>query len=49
MAFSGGWFVTDNVMAKVEYVNQDYKDFLSSDIRNGGNFKGIVLEAVIGF
>lgn len=49
MAFSAGWFVTDNVMAKLEYVNQDYKDFLNTDIRNGGNFKGLVLEAVIGF
>lgn len=46
---SAGWFVTKNVMTKVEYVNQDYKNFVASDIRNGGNFKGLVIEAVVGF
>lgn len=46
---SAGWFVTKNVMAKVEYVNQDYKNFVASDIRNGGNFNGLVIEAVVGF
>ena len=49
MAFSGGWFVTKNIMAKAEYVNQDYKDFATSDIRNGGNFHGLVLEGVVSF
>jgi len=49
MAFSGGWFVTKNIMAKAEYVNQDYKGFANTDIRNGGNFHGLVLEGVVSF
>jgi len=49
LAFSGGWFVTKNIMAKLEYVNQNYTGFLSSDIRNGAKFNGFVLEAVVGF
>lgn len=49
LAFSAGWFVTKNVMAKVEYVNQDYKGFTYKDIRSGANFKGVVAQAVIGF
>jgi len=37
------------VLAKVEYVNQDYKNFLYNDIRSNANFNGIVAQAVIGF
>ncbi len=49
VAVTGGWFVTKNIMAKIEYVKQNYKGFPSSDIRNGGEFKGMVFEAVVGF
>ena len=49
LAFSGGWFVTKNIMAKLEYVTQNYDGFLKTDIRNGGKFSGLVLEAVVGF
>lgn len=49
LAISAGWFITKNVMAKVEYVNQDYKNFLYNDIRSNANFKGLVAQAVIGF
>ncbi len=45
----GGWFVTRNVLAKLEYVNQNYNDFAATDIRNGGKFNGLMIEAVIGF
>ena len=50
LAISAGWFITKNVMTKLEYVNQDY-DYASApqSILNGGNFKGFVLEAVVGF
>jgi hypothetical protein len=48
-AFSAGWFVTKNIMAKAEYVNQNYNDFLASDIRSGAKFHGVVIEAVVGF
>jgi hypothetical protein len=46
---SAGWFVTRNVLLKGEVVNQEYKDFLPADYRNGGKFSGFVIEAVVGF
>lgn len=48
-ALAGGWFINKYIVAKVEYVNQQYKDFPTNDIRNGGEFKGVMFEAVIGF
>ncbi|MDW7693935.1 hypothetical protein R9C00_04185 [Flammeovirgaceae bacterium SG7u.111] len=46
----GGWFLTNQVMAKLEYVSQEH----SGDGWNGsryqdGKFNGVVLEAVISF
>ena len=49
VAVSGGWFVTKNIMAKAEYVSQNYNGFVSTDLRNGGKFNGLVIEAVVGF
>ncbi len=48
-AGSLGWFVTKNIMAKVKYMNQQYKNFMSTDIRSRGNFNGFMLEASIEF
>ncbi|WP_342626371.1 hypothetical protein [Belliella baltica] len=45
----GGWFVTKNILAKLEYVSQNYNDFATGDIRNGGKFNGLMIEGVIGF
>ena len=44
-----GWYATKNMMLKVEYVKQQYKDFVATDIRNGAEFSGIMIEAAIGF
>ena len=44
-----GWFLTDNILAKLEYVNQDYKDFDPSSTFAGGKFNGFMVEAVVGF
>jgi hypothetical protein len=44
-----GWFVTPNILAKIEYVNQDYADFSAFDIKSGGNFNGLMNEGTIGF
>jgi hypothetical protein len=49
MAGSIGWFMTDNIMMKVEYVNQEYKNFVATDIRSGGKFNGFMVEASVGF
>jgi hypothetical protein len=45
----GGWFLTPNVLTKVEFVNQTYLDFPTTDIRNGGKFKGFMVEGVVAF
>ena len=45
-----GWFVTKNMLAKLEYVTQDYSgDFPANDVRKGANFKGLMVEATVGF
>jgi hypothetical protein len=48
-AFAAGWFMTKNILLKAEYVDQKYKDFVSTDYRSGGKFNGYVIEAVVGF
>ena len=45
----GGWFITPTVLMKAEYVNQKYNDFPLTDIRNGGNFKGFMIEGAVAF
>ncbi|MGN6339583.1 MAG: hypothetical protein ACTHML_01350 [Ginsengibacter sp.] len=49
MVGSFGWFMTKNVMAKIVYVDQEYKNFLPTDIRSGGKFHGLMIEASVGF
>ena len=49
VALAGGWFITKNILAKLEYVNQNYDGYPSGDILSGGNFNGIMIDAVIGF
>lgn len=44
-----GWFVLPTLLVKAEYVNQEYKNFLPTDIRNGGKFNGFMLEGVVAF
>jgi hypothetical protein len=48
-AFVAGWFPTQNLLLKGEYVIQDYKDFPVADYRNKGHFDGFTVEAVVGF
>ena len=44
-----GWFMTKNILAKFEYVNQTYDGFAAGTVFDGGKFNGIVAEAVISF
>lgn len=48
-ALAAGWFLTNNVLLKGEIVNQQYKDFPTTDYRSSGKFNGFVIEAVVGF
>jgi hypothetical protein len=47
--FGGGWYVTPNVLSKLEVVTQRYSNFPTTDIRNGGRFKGVMIEGVVAF
>jgi hypothetical protein len=47
--FGGGWFITPNLLTKVEYVNQKYLDFPKADIRSQGQFKGFMVEGAVSF
>jgi hypothetical protein len=42
----GGWQLSPNLLLKAEYVNQEYDGFSRRDIRSGGRFSGVILEAV---
>ncbi|MFL5607850.1 MAG: hypothetical protein ACJ8AD_15470 [Gemmatimonadaceae bacterium] len=45
----GGWFVTPNVLSKIEFVQQRYLDFPVTDIRSGGKFQGFMIEGAVAF
>lgn len=49
IAVGAGWFLTKNILLKGEYVTQDYKGYPTTNLLNGGNFKGVVIQAVVGF
>ena len=49
LAIAAGWFPTRNLLLKVEYADQNYKDFPVNMKEHNGNFNGIVIEAVVGF
>ncbi len=46
---AAGWFITQSLELKGELVDQRYTGFAKSDIRNGGRFKGFVIEAITAF
>nr|WP_315195846.1 hypothetical protein [uncultured Flavobacterium sp.] len=51
---AGGWFMTKNILAKLSYINQNYKDYAQfvggqpNDFY-GGKFNGVTFEATISF
>ena len=48
----GGWNMTKNILAKVEYVSQKYNDdavWGATSALRGGKFNGFMFEATIGF
>jgi hypothetical protein len=56
-SLAAGWFVTDNILLKGEYVMQEYKDFAQRltttgtpiDARYNGKFNGFLIQATVGF
>jgi hypothetical protein len=49
IAGSAGWYLNQYILLKVEYVNQEYKDFPQANILYGGKFNGFMVEAALGF
>jgi len=50
LAISAGWFITKNLLTKVEYVNQEYTGVPDVNyIFNQAKFHGVTAEAVISF
>lgn len=49
LAGVAGWFMTPNVLAKVEVIDQNYSDYPTDNILSEANFRGVMLEAVIAF
>lgn len=44
-----GWFMTNNILLKLEYVSQKHDGYTTTSIFNDGKFDGIMAEAVISF
>ncbi|WP_053991505.1 hypothetical protein [Mangrovimonas sp. TPBH4] len=47
--FAAGWFMTNNILVKAEYVNQTYDGYATDNILHDGQFDGLMMEAVISF
>jgi hypothetical protein len=46
---SAGWFMTENILVKGEYVTQSYNDYPSGTPENGAEFDGVMIEGVVSF
>ena len=44
-----GWFMTKNILTKLEYVNQTYDGFATADVKSEGKFHGFSMEAIVSF
>ncbi|HYH80496.1 MAG TPA: hypothetical protein VEX86_11890 [Longimicrobium sp.] len=47
--FGAGWFVTDNILLKGEYITQKYNGYAPTSIFNGGKFNGLMIEGAVAF
>jgi len=47
--FAAGWYLTDNILLKGEYVTQRYNHYVPTSILNGGKFHGLVFEGAVAF
>lgn len=45
----GGWFLTENILMKAEYVKQTYSDYPVTEIEADGEFDGFMVEGVVAF
>jgi phosphate-selective porin len=46
---SAGWYMTENIQMKAEYVTQSYEGFPADNARSDAEFDGLVIEGVVSF
>jgi hypothetical protein len=46
---AAGWFITDNIVLKGEYITQEYNNYAATSLLNGGKFHGLMLEGAVAF
>jgi hypothetical protein len=44
-----GWFMTENIVVKGEYVTQSYEDYPAGTPQSGAEFDGVMVEGVVSF
>jgi nucleoside-specific outer membrane channel protein Tsx len=44
-----GWFMTNNILVKGEYVTQSYNDYPTGAAETNAEFDGLMIEGVISF
>ena len=44
-----GMFLTPMILAKLEYVTQEFTGYPANHVRHGGKFNGLMLEGVVAF
>ena len=44
-----GWFILPGLLAKGEYVDQEFFGYPAANVKNGGRFHGFMLEGVVAF
>lgn len=45
----GGWYMTENILVKAEYVTQSYNDYPTSATEANAEFNGLMIEGVVSF
>jgi phosphate-selective porin len=46
---AAGWYMTDNIVLKGEYITQRYNGYAPTSILNGGKFHGLMIEGAVAF
>jgi len=49
MVGAAGWFVTPNILAKLEYVTQTYDGYPAANLLSEAKFSGLMISANVGF
>jgi len=47
--FAAGWYITDNIVLKGEYITQKYNGYAPTHLLNGGKFHGLMIEGAVAF